>query len=119
MTAPLGMASSAAAARQPFPARPHRDAAAPGAEVISIGAIRDWLAPLSTTILDGVRHIKLPTDHSGLLVDAEVAEGGGRACWPRSRALPAERQAELRARAPDGGSGDVLTGHVDGNRAPH
>jgi len=45
-----------------------------GAEVISIGAIRDWLAPLSSTVLDGIRHIALPTGHSGLLVDDEVAK---------------------------------------------
>jgi hypothetical protein len=45
-----------------------------GAEVISIGAMRDWMAPLSTTVLDGVRHIALPTGHSGLLVDGEVAQ---------------------------------------------
>ena len=36
--------------------------------------MRDWLAPLSSTVLDGVRHIALPTGHSGLLVDGEVAE---------------------------------------------
>ncbi len=41
---------------------------------MSIGAVRDWLAPLSSTVLDGVQHIALPTGHSGLLVDAEVAE---------------------------------------------
>ena len=44
-----------------------------GVDVISIGAMRDWMAPLSTTVLDGVRHIALPTGHSGLLVDGEVA----------------------------------------------
>ena len=43
-------------------------------ERVSIGAIRDWLAPLSTTVLDGIRHIALPTGHSGLLVDDEVAK---------------------------------------------
>ena len=44
------------------------------AEVVSIGAGRDWLAPVSSTILDGVRNITLPTGHSGLLVDGEVAD---------------------------------------------
>jgi hypothetical protein len=46
----------------------------PGAEVISVGAERDWLAPLPSTMLSGVRHLALPTGHSGLLVEAEVAD---------------------------------------------
>jgi pimeloyl-ACP methyl ester carboxylesterase len=74
VTAPLGMASLQLLPGSPFLRELTEMPLPPGAEVISIGAIRDWLAPLSTTILDGVRHIKLPTDHSGLLVDAEVAE---------------------------------------------
>jgi pimeloyl-ACP methyl ester carboxylesterase len=73
-TAPLGMASLQLLpgsqflrelAERPLPA---------GAEVVSIGAGRDWLAPVSSTILDGVRNITLPTGHSGLLVDGEVAD---------------------------------------------
>ena len=35
---------------------------------------RDYLAPLSSTVLEGVRHVALPTGHSGLLVDAAVAD---------------------------------------------
>lgn len=74
ITAPLGLASLQLLPGSPF-LRDLAEMPLPkGAEVVSIGAIRDWLAPLSTTILDGVRHITLPTDHSGLLVDAEVAE---------------------------------------------
>jgi triacylglycerol lipase len=74
VTAPLGMASLQLLpgsqflrelAERPLPA---------GAEVVSIGAGRDWLAPVSSTILDGVRNITLPTGHSGLLVDGEVAD---------------------------------------------
>jgi hypothetical protein len=42
--------------------------------VVSVGALRDWLAPVASTVLEGVRHIALPTGHSGLLVDEEVAE---------------------------------------------
>ena len=41
-------------------------------DVVSIGAVRDWLAPLASTVLEGVRHIALPTGHSGLLVDDHV-----------------------------------------------
>ena len=74
VTAPLGLASLQLLPGSPFLRELAEMPLPPGAEVISIGAIRDWLAPLSTTILDGVRHIRLPTDHSGLLVDAEVAE---------------------------------------------
>ncbi len=74
VTVPLGLASLQLLPGSPF-LRELADMPLPkGAEVVSIGANRDWLAPLSTTILDGVRHITLPTDHSGLLVDAEVAE---------------------------------------------
>ena len=74
VTAPLGLASLQLLPGSPFLRELAERPLPPGAEVISIGAIRDWLAPLSSTVLDGVRHIALPTGHSGLLVDAEVAE---------------------------------------------
>src|SRR5258708_2781836 len=45
-----------------------------GVDVVSIGALRDWLAPVASTALAGVRHIALPTGHSGLLVDEQVAD---------------------------------------------
>ena len=45
----------------------------PGPEVIALGAERDWLAPLGSTLLAGGRHLALPTNHSGLLVDETVA----------------------------------------------
>jgi pimeloyl-ACP methyl ester carboxylesterase len=74
VTAPLGLASLQLLPGSPFlrelAERPLPD----GAEVVSIGAVRDWLAPISSTVLDGVKHIALPTGHSGLLVDGEVAE---------------------------------------------
>jgi hypothetical protein len=41
---------------------------------VSIGAQRDWLAPIARTALAGVRHVELPTSHSGLLVDEHVAD---------------------------------------------
>jgi triacylglycerol lipase len=46
----------------------------PGVEVVSIGGERDYLAPLSSTVLAGIRHVSLSTGHSGLLVDAAVAD---------------------------------------------
>jgi pimeloyl-ACP methyl ester carboxylesterase len=42
-------------------------------EIFSLAGDRDRLAPPATTRLHGVRHMCLPTNHAGLLVDAEVA----------------------------------------------
>ena len=56
-----------------------------GVEIISVAGDRDRVAPTSTTHLAGVRHISVPTNHAGLLVDVEVAELVGeilRAPWP-------------------------------------
>ena len=73
VTAPFGRASLQLLPGSPF-LRDLEEMPLPrGVEVIAIGAIRDWLAPLSTTVLDGVRHIAVATGHSGLLVDADVA----------------------------------------------
>jgi len=74
ITAPLGRASLQLLPGSPFLRELGERPLPPGAEVVSIGASRDWLAPLASTALDGVRQIALPTGHSGLLVDAEVAE---------------------------------------------
>ena len=74
VTAPLGLASLQLLPGSPFLRELSERPLPPGADVVSIGAVRDWLAPVASTVLDGVRHISLPTGHSGLLVDAEVAE---------------------------------------------
>jgi pimeloyl-ACP methyl ester carboxylesterase len=74
VTAPLGLASLQLLPGSPFLRDLAERPLPPGADVVSIGAVRDWMAPLASTVLDGVRHIALPTGHSGLLVDAEVAE---------------------------------------------
>jgi triacylglycerol lipase len=74
VTAPLGLASLQLLPGSPFLRELAERPLPEGAEVVSIGAVRDWLAPISSTVLDGVQHIALPTGHSGLLVDAEVAE---------------------------------------------
>jgi triacylglycerol lipase len=44
-----------------------------GVDIVSVSGERDLLAPPSTTHLRGVRHVSLPTNHAGLLVDEEVA----------------------------------------------
>ena len=48
-----------------------------GVEIFSLAGDRDRLAPPATTRLSGVHHICLPTNHAGLLVDAEVAHAIG------------------------------------------
>jgi pimeloyl-ACP methyl ester carboxylesterase len=73
-TAPLGAASLQLLPGSPFLRELAEGPLPPGAEVISVGAERDWLAPLPSTMLSGVRHLALPTGHSGLLVEAEVAD---------------------------------------------
>jgi pimeloyl-ACP methyl ester carboxylesterase len=97
VTAPLGMASLQLLPGSPFLRQLAELPLPAGADVISVGALRDWLAPLSSTVLDGVRHIALPTGHSGLLVDAEVAAVVA--------SLLTEKPGEARATAPDGDPG--------------
>jgi hypothetical protein len=43
-------------------------------DVVAVAGERDYFAPLASTVLEGVRHVALPTCHSGLLVDAAVAD---------------------------------------------
>jgi pimeloyl-ACP methyl ester carboxylesterase len=73
-TAPLGLASLQLLPGSPFLRELAGTPIPPGVDVVSIGALRDWLAPISSTILDGVRHISLPTGHTGLLIDRQVAD---------------------------------------------
>jgi pimeloyl-ACP methyl ester carboxylesterase len=73
-TAPLGRASLQLLPGSPFLRELAECPLPPGADVVSIGALRDWLAPVASTVLDGVRHISIPTSHSGLLVDEQVAD---------------------------------------------
>jgi pimeloyl-ACP methyl ester carboxylesterase len=74
VTAPLGLASLQLLPGSPFLRELAETRLPPGVDVVSIGALRDWLAPMATTVLTGVRHISLPTGHSGLLVDEQVAD---------------------------------------------
>jgi hypothetical protein len=74
VTAPLGRASLQLLPGSPFLRELAESPLPPGVDVVSIGALRDWLAPVARTVLDGVRHIAIPTGHSGLLVDEHVAD---------------------------------------------
>lgn len=74
VTAPLGAAS-----RQLIPGssflRELAEAPLPkGADLVTVSGDRDFFAPMRTTILQGSRHITVPTTHSGLLVEGAVAE---------------------------------------------
>ena len=75
VTAPLGLASLQLLPGSPFLRELAETAAAPGRRGrLDRRRARLAGAASSTTVLDGVRHIALPTGHSGLLVDEEVAE---------------------------------------------
>jgi pimeloyl-ACP methyl ester carboxylesterase len=73
-TAPLGLASLQLLPGSPFLQELSETPLPKGVDVVSIGALRDWLAPVASTAVEGVRSIALPTGHSGLLVDEEVAD---------------------------------------------
>lgn len=45
-----------------------------GVEIVCVSGDRDLLAPARTTHLAGVRQLRLPTNHAGLLVDGQVAD---------------------------------------------
>jgi triacylglycerol lipase len=90
-TAPLGLASLQLLPGSPFLRDLAESPLPEGAQVISIGAERDWLAPLASTVLQGVRHLSVATGHSGLLVAEDVADVVAR--------LLRESDAELTAHA--------------------
>jgi triacylglycerol lipase len=73
-TAPLGLASLQLLPGSPFLRDLAETPLPDGVQVTSIGAERDWLAPLGSTILQGVQHIAVATGHSGLLVEEVVAD---------------------------------------------
>jgi pimeloyl-ACP methyl ester carboxylesterase len=73
VTAPLGLASLQLLPGSPFLRELEEMPLPAGVDVVSIGAERDWLAPVGTTVLQGVRHISVATGHSGLLVEEDVA----------------------------------------------
>jgi len=71
--APLGRASLQLLPDSAFLRDLEQGSLPEGVEVISVVGERDRLAPTGT-YLKGVRHLSVPTNHAGLLVDAEVAE---------------------------------------------
>jgi pimeloyl-ACP methyl ester carboxylesterase len=86
VTVPLGAAS-----RQLLPGssflRELQEAPIPaGVDLVTISGDRDFFAPMRTTILQGARHVTLPTTHSGLLVEEPVAEALDRLL--RGQAVP-------------------------------
>src|SRR5206468_10237492 len=72
VTAPLGLASLQLLPGSPFLRELQEMPLPDGVDVVSIGAERDWVAPLGSTVLQGVRHIAVATGHSGLLVEEDV-----------------------------------------------
>jgi pimeloyl-ACP methyl ester carboxylesterase len=74
VTAPFGLASLQLLPTSPFLRELNESPLPPGVDVVSVGGNRDYFAPLSSTILQGIRHVALPTGHSGLLVDETVAD---------------------------------------------
>jgi pimeloyl-ACP methyl ester carboxylesterase len=77
-TAPLGRASLQLLPDSAFLRELEQGDLPKGVEIISVAGDRDRLAPTSTTLLKGVRHICLPTNHVGLLVDRQVADVVGK-----------------------------------------
>jgi len=72
--APLGRASLQLLPDSAFLRELEAGSLPEGVDIVSVAGERDRLAPPSTTRLRGVRHISLPTNHAGLLVDAQVAQ---------------------------------------------
>jgi pimeloyl-ACP methyl ester carboxylesterase len=74
ITAPLGRASMQLLPSSPL-LRELREGPLPAkVKVVTVAGERDFFAPDHAARLPGVPHITLPTTHSGLLVDPQVAE---------------------------------------------
>jgi hypothetical protein len=73
-TAPLGRASLQLLPDSAF-LRDLAQGPVPGqVEIVTVAGERDLLAPSRTTRIAGARHVEVPTNHAGLLVDPKVAE---------------------------------------------
>ncbi len=72
--APLGRAGLQLLPDSPFLRELEQGPLPDGVEVVMVAGKRDLLAPTSTTRIPGVRHLSLPTNHAGLLVDQGVAD---------------------------------------------
>ena len=74
VSVPLGPASKQLLPGSAFLKDLHARPLPPGVEITSIAGERDRLATLDRSLLEGVRHVTLPTTHSGLLVDPRVVD---------------------------------------------
>jgi pimeloyl-ACP methyl ester carboxylesterase len=74
VTAPLGRASLQLLPGSPLLRELRDSPLPPRVQVVTVAGARDLLVPDEIARLPGVRHLTLPTTHSGLLVDPTVAE---------------------------------------------
>lgn len=74
VTAPFGRASLELLPSSPVLRELRESPLPPGVDVVTVSGERDFLAPVPTTVLPGVKNVALPTSHSGLLVEASVAD---------------------------------------------
>lgn len=107
VTAPLGRAITQLLPGNAFLKELHDLPIPAGVQVVSVAGERDFFAPVRTTVLEGVRHVRVPTGHSGLLVDEEVVphlDALLREPWP-APAKPANDGAD-----PSSPSGPIVDG---------
>lgn len=57
-----------------FLAELHEGPIPPGVEVYSVGALRDWVVPFSSTKGQGVKSVAVPLGHSSLVISESVYE---------------------------------------------
>lgn len=93
-TAPLGRASLQLLPGSTFLRELLQTPLPPGPEVTAIAAERDWLAPPRTTVMAGVRSLSVPTGHTGLLVDEQIAFRVAEVLAGRPPPMASDRQAE-------------------------
>jgi triacylglycerol lipase len=93
LTAPLGRGSLQLLPGSAFLRDLGRAPLPPGPEVVAVAGDRDWLAPSRTTVLEGVRHLDVPTGHTGLLVDETVADIVSEILSAPERGAPADEPA--------------------------
>jgi triacylglycerol lipase len=74
---PLGRASLQLLPESQFLRELAEGALPEGVEIVCVSGARDRLAPSKRASMKGVRHICLPTNHAGLLVDQQVATAVG------------------------------------------
>jgi pimeloyl-ACP methyl ester carboxylesterase len=91
--APLGRASLQLLPESQFLRELAEGALPDGVEIVCVSGERDHLAPWNRTCLGAARHISLPTNHAGLLVDEQVATVVGEILSAPSETKPKEAAA--------------------------